>query len=218
MWPQWAEKWARDTVRTWWPVDLDALVWQLSIDLHKNREYSNKWTANLTAYCEKNISLLLVVVRNAASGTWAHVISYVIVVCTCPMLALTTDSRLTEVSFYVGKWHITSAYMQGQTTGLLSEPERQSCNICQRMSNFVSCQFIFIRMAYITDKLQLTPNNSNSNRFSLDFSHTFTAVCIYCNSTLDNSNYPLTRSSFCFPSDHFYITLPSITRTTFESP
>ena len=31
--------------------------------------------------------------------------------------------------------------------------------------------------------------------------------------TPDNSNLPLIRSSFCFPSDHFYIILPSITRT-----
>ena len=33
--------------------------------------------------------------------------------------------------------------------------------------------------------------------------------------TLDNSNLPLTRSSFCFSSDHFYIILSSITRTLF---
>ena len=38
----------------------------------------------------------------------------------------------------------------------------------------------------------------------------------YCNFTLGNSNLPLTRSSFCFPSDHFYAILPSITRTMFE--
>ena len=31
--------------------------------------------------------------------------------------------------------------------------------------------------------------------------------------TLDNSNRPLTRRNFCFPSDHFYIMLPSITQT-----
>ena len=33
--------------------------------------------------------------------------------------------------------------------------------------------------------------------------------------TPDNSNLPLNRSSFCFPSDHFYIILPSITWTMF---
>ena len=35
---------------------------------------------------------------------------------------------------------------------------------------------------------------------------------IYCNFTPGNSNLPLTRSNFCFPSDHFYTILPSITR------
>ena len=34
---------------------------------------------------------------------------------------------------------------------------------------------------------------------------------------LDNSNLPLTRSYFCFPSDHLYITLPSITRNVLQS-
>ena len=31
--------------------------------------------------------------------------------------------------------------------------------------------------------------------------------------TLDNLNFPLTQSNFCFPSDHFYTILPLITRT-----
>ena len=40
---------------------------------------------------------------------------------------------------------------------------------------------------------------------------------LYCNlssvtRTLDNSKLPLTRSNFCFPSDHFHTILPSITR------
>ena len=40
---------------------------------------------------------------------------------------------------------------------------------------------------------------------------------LYCNlssvtRTLDNSKLPLTRSNFCFPSDHFHAILPSITR------
>ena len=38
---------------------------------------------------------------------------------------------------------------------------------------------------------------------------------ICCNFTLGYSNFLLTRSNFSFPSDHFYITLPSITRTMF---
>ena len=33
--------------------------------------------------------------------------------------------------------------------------------------------------------------------------------------TAENSNLPLTWSNFCFPLDHLYILLPSITRTTF---
>ena len=35
--------------------------------------------------------------------------------------------------------------------------------------------------------------------------------------TLGNSNSPLTRSNFCFPSDHFYNISPSITRTMFKA-
>ena len=54
--------------------------------------------------------------------------------------------------------------------------------------------------------------NSNRNRFPLDFHHTFTVILPLATRTLDNSNLPLTRSSFCFLSDHFYINLPSISR------
>ena len=57
--------------------------------------------------------------------------------------------------------------------------------------------------------------NSNQNRFSLDFRHTFTVILPSATRPLHNSNLPLTRSSFCFPSDHFYIILSSITRTMF---
>ena len=48
-------------------------------------------------------------------------------------------------------------------------------------------------------------------------SHGFPSY-IYCNFTLGNSNLPLTRSNFCFLSDHFYISLPSITWTVFQEP
>ena len=51
-------------------------------------------------------------------------------------------------------WHIISAYIQGKTTGLSSEPARLSCDYCQRMSDFDSCQFILIRMA---DKVLISP-------------------------------------------------------------
>ena len=38
-------------------------------------------------------------------------------------------------------------------TILSSEPARWSCDSCQRMSDFDSCQFTLIRMAYINDRL-----------------------------------------------------------------
>ena len=40
---------------------------------------------------------------------------------------------------------------------------------------------------------------------------------IHCYFTLGNSNFALTRSNFCFPSDHFYNILLSITRTMFKA-
>ena len=49
-----------------------------------------------------------------------------------------------------------------------------------------------------------------NSRFALDFLHTFTVILPPITRTLDNSNFPLTRSNFCFPSDHFYKILPSI--------
>ena len=57
--------------------------------------------------------------------------------------------------------------------------------------------------------------NSNQNRFPLDFRHTFTVILPSVTRTLDNSNLPLTRRNSCFPSDHFYVILPLITRTMF---
>ena len=52
--------------------------------------------------------------------------------------------------------------------------------------------------------------NSNQNRFPLDFFHTYTVILPSVTRALDNSNLPLTRSYFCFPSDDLYIILPSI--------
>ena len=40
-------------------------------------------------------------------------------------------------------------------------------------------------------------------RFSLDFLHTFTAISPLVTQTLNNSNFPLSGSNFCFPSDHY---------------
>ena len=61
--------------------------------------------------------------------------------------------------------------------------------------------------------VQLTPDNSNQSRISLDFLLTFTVILPSVARTIDNSNLALTRSNFCFPSGHFYTILPSITRT-----
>ena len=58
--------------------------------------------------------------------------------------------------------------------------------------------------------VQSTPHNSNQIRFSLDFLYTFTMILPSVTRTLNNSNLPLTRSYFCFPSDHFYIILASL--------
>ena len=59
--------------------------------------------------------------------------------------------------------------------------------------------------------------NSNQSRFPLDFLLTFTVILPSLTRTLDNSNLPLTRSNFCFPSDHFYTILPSITWTMLKA-
>ena len=40
-------------------------------------------------------------------------------------------------------------------------------------------------------------------RFPLDFLHTFTAISPLVTQTLNNSNFPLSGSNFCFPSDHY---------------
>ena len=69
---------------------------------------------------------------------------------------------------------------------------------------------------FLLGSLQLTPNNSREPK---SISPGFPSY-IYCNftlgltRTLGNLNLPLTRSHFYFPSDHYYIILPSITRTT----
>ena len=45
--------------------------------------------------------------------------------------------------------------------------------------------------------------NSNQNWFPLDLLHTFTVILPSITWTLDNSNLPLTRSEFQFPSGYF---------------
>ena len=69
----------------------------------------------------------------------------------------------------------------------------------------------FIQLIPITRTL--ANSNPRLTRTKTDFP--WIPSYIYCNFTLDNSNLPLTRSNFCFPSDHFYIILLSITRTMF---
>ena len=55
--------------------------------------------------------------------------------------------------------------------------------------------------------------NTNQNRFPLHFLHTFTIILpSVTRANLDS------RSKFCFPSDHFYINLPSITRAMLWVP
>ena len=54
-------------------------------------------------------------------------------------------------------------------------------------------------------------------RSKVDFSRISYIPYIYCNFTLGNSNLPLTRNNFCFPSDYFYTILPSIARNMFCS-
>ena len=49
----------------------------------------------------------------------------------------------------------------------------------------------------------------------LDFLYTFIVILPSVPQTLDSLSLLLTRSSFCFPSDHFYIILPTITQTIF---
>ena len=42
--------------------------------------------------------------------------------------------------------------------------------------------------------------------------HTYTEILpLVVTRTVNNSNFPLTQSNFCFPADHFYTILPLIT-------
>jgi len=51
-----------------------------------------------------------------------------------------------------------------------------------------------VRVTEAKITVQLTPDDSNQNRFSLDFCHTFTVILPSVPRTLDNSNLPLRRS------------------------
>ena len=68
---------------------------------------------------------------------------------------------------------------------------------------------------YIWLPITRTLANSNQNWFPLDFHHTFTVILPSITPTLNNLNLPLTWSSVCFPSGHFYTILLLITWTMF---
>ena len=80
---------------------------------------------------------------------------------------------------------------------------------------FHNHHFISTHCNYSRFPITRTLANSNQNRFPLDFLHTFPVILPSVIRTLNNSNLPLTRSNFCFPSDHLYINLTSKTRTIF---
>ena len=76
-----------------------------------------------------------------------------------------------------------------------------------------------VRLNITVDSWYLEPCAiSNQNHFLLDFHHTFTVILPPLTRTVNNSNLPVTRSSFCLPSDNFNIILPLITQTTFWAP
>ena len=64
----------------------------------------------------------------------------------------------------------------------------------------------------------LTNLNDAPSQNKVDFLHVFTLILPSVTWTLDNSNPLLAQSNFCFPSDHFYIILLSITWTKFYAP
>ena len=67
--------------------------------------------------------------------------------------------------FYVGKCDIFYQLIcRGKTTGLSSEPARWLCDYCQRLSDFDSCQFILIRMAF---KVLISPGSNVTLDISL---------------------------------------------------
>ena len=68
--------------------------------------------------------------------------------------------------------------------------------------------------------LPITCTLANSNLrltwTKVDFPHTFIVILPLIPQTLKNSNLPLTQFNSCFPSNNFYIILPSKTWTMFK--
>ena len=132
---------------------------------------------------------------------------------------------------YPPKFCITivwSSISLGTTVGLSTSCSATFCQLLVFAFNFShSEQFLWLStctmeiyskgfpLLYSWLPITRTLANSNQNRFPLDFRHTFTVILPSVTRTLDNSNLPLTRRNSCFPSDHFYVILPLITRTMF---
>ena len=78
------------------------------------------------------------------------------------------------------------------------------------------CQYFHMVLQLSPHVLTQTIANSNQKRFPMDFPNTWNVIlpCVTC--TLNNLYLQLTRSIFCFPSNHFYITWPSITQIKFN--
>ena len=73
----------------------------------------------------------------------------------CNFTLLTADWQPCQVKeyfhFYISKCDMLHRLTcRDKATRVSSEPARWSCDVCQRMPDFDSCQFIFIWMAYIT--------------------------------------------------------------------
>ena len=76
--------------------------------------------------------------------TWAHVISFLIVHMShfdsC-QLTLIWPAHIVSLLCWIGRCDILYQLVcRGKRTGLSSEPTRWSCDNCQRMSDFESCQ------------------------------------------------------------------------------
>ena len=62
---------------------------------------------------------------------------------------------------------------------------------------------VCLLISYTQLAITRTLANSNQHRFHVVFFHTFAVILPSVTQTLDNSNLPITRSNFHFPSGHF---------------
>ena len=126
-----------------------------------------------------------------------------------------------EERYYVATLQKTQERYQGIVNSMLQKlffiqltKKSSELNFC-RPSKYKYRRSIQLTSDNSNPRLLEPRANSNQNRFSLDFRHTFTVILPSVTRSLDNSKLPLTRSNFCSPPDHFYIILPSITLTMF---